>query len=238
MRECLDTGVSYAAIATVIAPARHPGCAAGLCAGHPVHPQSRGMEPGQGRLAATAVRRAPVHPCGWLRHLADPRAEIRLRESSGWRPAGASACQFGYDISRGTLFAEPTVSIRIDDRPGFTRSQVRRRTARRWGKKSRRLRHARADFRDDPPCFSTRASRWRITSRGLLHHPLHAKAVFDRCRETGVGVVAEPGLDIKPGNDDPPSLRNSLPASQGCAGRGKPDRANHNENSEHLRGTS
>ncbi len=48
-----------------------------------------------------------------------------------------------------------------------------------------------------------------ITSRGhLLHHPLHAKAIYDRCHEVGVGVVAQiPGVDIVPGKEDPQSLK-------------------------------
>ncbi|MEO6245514.1 MAG: hypothetical protein ABIQ12_08765, partial [Opitutaceae bacterium] len=39
-----------------------------------------------------------------------------------------------------------------------------------------------------------------ITSRGeFLHHPKHAQAIYDRCREVGVTVVADiPGLAIKP----------------------------------------
>ena len=39
-------------------------------------------------------------------------------------------------------------------------------------------------------------------------HPLHAKAIYDRCHEVGVGVVAQiPGVDIVPGIEDPQSLR-------------------------------
>ena len=67
--------------------------------------------------------------------------------------------------------------------------------------------------KDDPAVFlSSAMPGGDLTDRGhLLHHPKHAQAIYDRCREIGVGVVAQiPGLNIKPGKEDPADLTEFL----------------------------
>jgi hypothetical protein len=63
--------------------------------------------------------------------------------------------------------------------------------------------------RDDPPVFLvTTSPGGAITDRGaLLHHPKHAKAVYDKCREIGVPVQADiPAFNLKPGPGDPQTM--------------------------------
>lgn len=51
-----------------------------------------------------------------------------------------------------------------------------------------------------------------VTDRGhYLHHPMHAQAIYDRCREIGVPVIADlPGLKIKPPANGPATMRDFL----------------------------
>ncbi|MBM3334454.1 hypothetical protein FJY63_07315 [Candidatus Sumerlaeota bacterium] len=63
--------------------------------------------------------------------------------------------------------------------------------------------------KDDPPVFlNTDQPGGEVANRGhLLHHPKHALAIRDRCREVGVPAVANlPGLGIAPGKDDPANM--------------------------------
>ncbi|HEY6169807.1 MAG TPA: alpha/beta hydrolase [Verrucomicrobiae bacterium] len=150
--------------------------------------------------------------------LADPKSsDPVLRESSRLACAGANACQFSYDIlewekvlgDAAKKFERPG-----EDHPAFyglkTDDELR-------GPIGAKLR-ADCDMRgliskDDPPVFlSSSMPGGEITDRGhLLHHPKHAQAIYDRCREIGVGVVAQiPGLGIKPGNGDPADLKEFL----------------------------
>jgi hypothetical protein len=63
--------------------------------------------------------------------------------------------------------------------------------------------------KDDPPIFLiTDRGGGEITDRGsFLHHPKHAKAVYDKCREIGVPVQADiPAFDLKPAADEPKTM--------------------------------
>ncbi|MSU49851.1 MAG: alpha/beta hydrolase [Opitutus sp.] len=221
LRECLDAGVSYAAInyryrtGTPIQDVLRD-CARAI---QFIRSQAGDWNVDKSRLAAHGGS-AGAGSSLWLAFhddLADPRSsDPVLRESSRLAAAGAAACQFSYDILEwDKLFEKANGKYQeIDDRPGFyglkTEEELR-------GPVGRKFR-ADCDMRglisrDDPPVFlNSGMPGGEITSRGhLLHHPKHAQAIYDRCREIGVGVVAQiPGLDIKPGKDDPQNLREFL----------------------------
>jgi len=60
--------------------------------------------------------------------------------------------------------------------------------------------------KDDPPVFvSVTRQAGPIKDKGdSLHHPLHSKAIYDRCLEVGLPVVGEiPALEIKPSAESP-----------------------------------
>ncbi len=64
--------------------------------------------------------------------------------------------------------------------------------------------------KDDPPVFlSSTQPGGEVSNRGhLLHHPKHAEAVLNRCREVGVEASASlPGLGIKPLADQPQDVK-------------------------------
>jgi acetyl esterase/lipase len=221
LRECLDAGVSYAAInyryrtGTPIQDVLRD-CARAI---QFIRNQAAEWNVDKTRLAAHGGS-AGAGSSLWLAFhddLADPQnRDPVLRESSRLVAAGAAACQFSYDIlAWDQLFKEASGKYQdVDDRPGFyglkTDAELR-------GPVGQKIR-ADCDMRglisrDDPPVFlNSGMPGGDLTSRGhLLHHPLHAKAIYDRCRETGVGVVAQiPGLDIKPGTGDPQNLRDFL----------------------------
>ena len=68
--------------------------------------------------------------------------------------------------------------------------------------------------KDDPPVFlNSQQPGGDIKNRGhLLHHPLHAKAIQDRCREVGIEatVAVLPGLEIRPAEGQPQEMREFL----------------------------
>jgi hypothetical protein len=150
--------------------------------------------------------------------LADPKsADPVLRESSRIVCAGANACQFSYDILKWeTLFGEAAKKYQEPDAnwPAFyglkTDEELRGAPGLKW----------RTDCdmhglisKDDPPVFLSSTMRGGdVTDRGqLLHHPKHAQAVYDRCREIGIPAVASiPALQIKPGDSEPADLKEFL----------------------------
>jgi hypothetical protein len=150
--------------------------------------------------------------------LADPKSsDSVLRESSRLSCAGANSCQFSYDILKWEqLFGEAAKKYQEADAvwPGFyglkTEEELRGAAGAKW----------RADCdmhglisKDDPPVFLSSAMRGgEVTDRGqLLHHPKHAEAIKKRCEEVGVEVVASiPALQIKPGPSQPADLREFL----------------------------
>ncbi len=145
--------------------------------------------------------------------LADPKSrDPVLRESSRLACAGANACQFSYDLLEWEkLFGEATQRFQGGENlPGFyglkTDAELR-------GPLGQKIR-ADCDMRgliskEDPPVFLHTAQKGGdITDRGhLLHHPKHALAIYDRCRQVGVPVVANlPALGLRPGPEEPPDL--------------------------------
>lgn len=146
--------------------------------------------------------------------LADPQSsDPVLRESSRLVAAGANATQFSYDITKWRdLFSEQNKKFGDPEEtwPAFyglkTLDELNSPIGLKW----------RADCdmhglitKDDPPVFlSTTQPGGEIKDRGhLLHHPLHAKAICDKCRETGVPFEASlPGLDIKPAPGAPQTM--------------------------------
>jgi len=152
----------------------------------------------------------------WLAYhddLADPaNPDPVLRESTRLTCAGANSTQFTYDIPRWKELFEKTEQSVAEQLllPTFYGLTTWTELESDAGKKIRRD----CDMcglisKDDPPVFlSTKLPGGPVTDRGhLLHHPLHAKAIQDRCREIGVVAVADlPGLEIRPAQDQPRDL--------------------------------
>jgi len=149
--------------------------------------------------------------------VADPNSsDPVLRESSRLACAGANACQFSYDILEWEkLFGEVTHRFQNgEDLPGFyglkTDAELR-------GPIGQKIR-ADCDMRGliskgDPPVFLNTAQKGGdVTDRGhLLHHPRHALAIYDRCQEVGVLAVANiPAVGVKPGEDEPRDMTEFL----------------------------
>lgn len=219
LQQCLDAGVSFAAINyryRTTAPIQDVlrDCARAIQfirskAGEWNIDKSRVASYGGSAGAGTSL---------WLAFhddLADPKSsDPVLRESTRLACAAANACQFSYDILEWEkLFGEAAQKFEKagEDHPGFyglkTDEELRGPTGAKF----------RADCdmqglisKDDPPVFlASSMPGGEVTSRGhLLHHPKHAQAIYDRCREIGVGCVAEvPGAGLKPGKDDPQNLK-------------------------------
>lgn len=150
--------------------------------------------------------------------LADPtNADPVLHESTRLVCAAANSTQFSYDILRwpevlgeeaAQRFGEGTDAPRFY---GFKTDDELRSPA---GRKIR----ADCDMlglitRDDPPVYlNTPRASGPITDRGeFLHHPQHARTVYDRCREIGVVAVADlPGYDLRPPAGAPQTEREFL----------------------------
>lgn len=219
LQQCLDAGVSFAAINyryRTYTPIQDVlrDCARAI---QFIRSKADEWNVDKARIAAYGGS-AGAGASLWLAFhddLADPESEDPvLRESSRLVCAGANACQFSYDIFKWEeLFGEAAAKYQEPDAvwPAFyglkSEEELRGPLGAKW----------RADCdmhglisKDDPPVFlSTSLPGGDITDRGhLLHHPKHAEAIWQRCREVGVRVVANlPGLGIKPGTDDPQDLR-------------------------------
>ena len=144
-------------------------------------------------------------------------ADPVLRESTRLVCAAAASTQFSYDILRWpALLGEDNAKKYGDgkDAPGFYGLKTDEELAGPIGQKLR----ADCDMlglisRDDPPVFvSVTRDAGPVANRGdYLHHPKHSQAIYDRCRELGVTVVADiPGLNIKPPAEGPAKQREFL----------------------------
>ena len=150
--------------------------------------------------------------------LADPQSsDPVLRESSRIVAAGANATQFSYDITKWKdLFSEDNKKFGDSEEiwPAFyglkSLDELRGPIGQKWC--------ADCDMcglitKDDPPVFlSTTMPGGPVKDRGhLLHHPLHAKAICDKCREIGVPVEAEiPAFNLKPDPGTPQTMSEFL----------------------------
>ena len=149
--------------------------------------------------------------------LADPNSgDPVLRESSRLACAGANACQFSYDLLEWEkLFGEAVQRFEGGENlPAFyglqTEAELR-------GPVGQRIR-ADCDMRglisrEDAQVFlNTGQEGGDIIDRGhLLHHPRHALAIYDRCREVGVPAVANiPALGIRPRDNEPQNMTEFL----------------------------
>ncbi|MGC4007514.1 MAG: hypothetical protein QM811_32080, partial [Pirellulales bacterium] len=149
--------------------------------------------------------------------LADPtNIDPILRESSRLTCAGAISTQFSYDLPKWReLFGEqaksPAEELLMPYFYGFSKKEELDTEA---GKKIR----ADCDMcglidKADPPVFLTsKLPGGDVTNHNhLLHHPLHAKTIYDRCRAVGIDAVADlPGLKLSPAKDQPADLRRFL----------------------------
>lgn len=150
--------------------------------------------------------------------LADPKnADPVLRESSRLACAGANATQFSYDLlAWEVVFGEAAKRyLDADEGPAFYGLKTLEELRGSAGQKVR----ADCDMRglitqDDPPVFVSTVNQpaGEVKNRGqLLHHPRHAQLVYDRCREVGVPAVANlPALNLKPGPAEPADLKEFL----------------------------
>lgn len=149
--------------------------------------------------------------------VADPNnSDPVLRESSRLTCAAANSTQFSYDIPKwkelfGKSTQSPAEELLVPSFYGYaTWTELESEP----GKKVR----ADCDMcglisKDDPPVFlHTTQPGGDVKDRGhLLHHPLHAKAIQDRCRDCGIEAVADlPGLEIRPGKDQPGTVSEFL----------------------------
>jgi acetyl esterase/lipase len=221
IQQCLDAGVSFAAINyryRTTAPIQDVlrDCARAI---QFIRSQADEWNVDKTRIASYGGS-AGAGTSLWLAFhddLADPKSsDPVLRESSRLSCAGANSCQFSYDILKWKeLFGESGKKFQNNDDPpsfyGLKSDQELR------GPVGAKLR-ADCDMhglisRDDPPVFlSTTVRGGELEDRGhLLHHPKHAEAVQKRCMEIGVGVVAQiPALGIKPGPGQPADLKEFL----------------------------
>jgi hypothetical protein len=232
VRQCLDAGVSFAAInyrfrLTAPLPDVLRDCARAI---QFIRSKSADWNVDKTRIASFGGS-AGAGTSLWLAFhddLADPKSDDPvLRESSKIVCAGANSCQFSYDVFEWPkLFGEDVCkrfSDPNDDWAAF------------YGLKSAddlnspvglKVRHD-CDMcglirKGAPPVFLSSTQRGGdITDRGhYLHHPKHAEAVKRRCDEIGVECVAQiPGLKIAPPADGPQDLREFLFKHLGVSAR-------------------
>ncbi len=223
VQECLDAGVSFAAInyrylsPAVPMPEVLRDCARAV---QFIRVQSAAWNLDRNRVAAYGGS-AGAGASLWLAFhgdLAEPgSADPVRRESTRLVCAGAASPQFSYDPLRWAgLLGEEAVQRfgKTYESPalyGFATAEELRGPA---GQKVR----ADCDLlglisRDDPPVFLETGSRGLAltTVNQFLHHPKHAKALYERCRELGVPVVASiPDFGIAPPAGGPATLRDFL----------------------------
>ncbi len=218
----LDAGVSFAAINyryRTSAPIQDVlrDCARAI---QFIRSQSAAWNIDKARLAAFGGS-AGAGTSLWLAFhddMADPASpDPVLRESTRLVCAGANATQFSYDILLwpALLGEENAKKFGEDVAPHLIYGL--KSDAELTGPLGQKIR-ADCDMRgliskDDPPVFLTVArDAGPITDRGeFLHHPKHSQAIYDRCREIGVTVVADiPGLGLKPPAGGPATERDFL----------------------------
>jgi acetyl esterase/lipase len=217
IQQCLDAGISFAAINYRFRPETPIPDILRDCARtiQFLRSQSVAWNIDKNRVAAYGGS-AGAGTSLWLAFhddLADPtNTDPVLRESSRLTCAGAQSCQFSYDIVKWKdLFGDAAVEYQVDgDLPAFYGLQTEQELL---GPIGQRLRTD-CDMvgmitRDDPPVFlSTNQPGGEVKDRGhLLHHPRHAQAIQQRCAAVGIEAIASlPGLDIHPPAGKPQEL--------------------------------
>jgi acetyl esterase/lipase len=223
VRQCLDAGVSFAAINY-----RYLSPAAPIQ--DVLHDCARAVQFLRAKAGAWHLDRKRVAAYGssagagtalWLAFhddLVDPKnADPVLRESTRLVAAGAASPQATYDWLLWPEIVGAENVRRFGGRYnspllyGFANAEELLRPA---GKEIR----ADCDMlalisKDDPPVFlSCSLPDLALTnSSQFLHHPKHVQALYDRCREIGVPVIATaPALNLTPPPDGPAKLRDFL----------------------------
>ncbi len=220
VQQCLDAGVSFAAINYRYLSAEAPmqdvlrDCARAL---QFIRAQATEWQVDKARIAAYGSS-AGAGTAMWLAFhddLADPQnADPVLRESTRIVCGGSITGQFSYDFMRWTdVFGAATVA-RFKGRygaPEFYGFKTEEEVKGPAGKKVR----ADCDMlglisKDDAPVFisSSLPGLELENNNQFLHHPKHSQLLYDRCREVGVPVVASiAALGIKPASGGPTNWR-------------------------------
>lgn len=223
LRECLAAGVSYVAINYRYLAPDVPlqdilrDCARAV---QFVRAHAGEWHIDRSRVAAIGASAGAGCALGLAFHAdrADPlSSDPIVRESTRLTCVVALATQFSYDFTRWTELFDVEDIARFGgdyNSPALYGFATREELDSADG---RRVRHE-CDFvglitRDAPPVFvqNLQAGGRPATSGQMLHHPLHAKAIHDRCRELGVPVVANvPALGLAPAPEEPRNLRDFL----------------------------
>lgn len=228
VQQCLDAGVSFAAINYRYLSPEVPMLDV-------LHDCARAVQFLRAQAEAWHLDKTHVAVFGssagagtalWLAFhddLADPKnTDSVLRESTRPVCAGALSPQFSYDFLRWReLLGEDAVK-RFGGRynsPALAGFKTEEEMLSDAGKKAR----AECDMlglisKDDPPIFvSASLPDLALTnSTQFLHHPKHAQAIYNRCRELGVPVIASiPALDIAPPKPGPATIRDFVFAQLG-----------------------
>lgn len=216
IQQCLDAGVSFAAINYRYLSATAPmqdvlrDCARAV---QFIRSKSGEWNVDKPRIASYGAS-AGAGTSMWLAFhddLADPKsADPVLRESSRLVCAGSISGQFSYDFPQWTtVFGEALVE-RFKGRYGAPELYGFKTTEEIFTPAGAKVR-ADCDMlglitKDDAPVFIT-SSLPGVELENVnqfLHHPKHSQLLYDRCREVGVPVVASIGaLGIKPPADGP-----------------------------------
>ncbi len=220
LRQCLDSGVSFAAINyryRTTTPIQDVLCD---CA--------RAIQFIRSKAGEWNVDKARIASYGgsagagsslWLAFhddLADPHSsDPVLRESSRLACAGAISTQLSYDALRWPeYFGEETARRFGEPEEWWHLFYGLKNTGELRAETGVKIR-AGCDMlglisQDDPPVFlNTSVPGGEVQDRNhYLHHPRHAQAIYDRCREIGVPVAASlPALDITPPAGGPADMR-------------------------------
>lgn len=223
LRECLAAGVSYVAI-------NYRYLGPGVPLQDILRDTARAVQFVRARADEWNLDRSRVAAIGasagagcslWLAFhpdLADPSsADPVARESTRLACVGALSTQFSYDFPRwAELFGAEDIA-RFGGRynsPALYGFATREELDSEAGRRVRRE----CDLvgliaRDAPPVFvqNLQGGGRPTTSGQILHHPLHAKKLYERCRELGVPVVARvPAFGLAPAAGEPASLRDFL----------------------------
>ncbi len=222
VQQCLDAGVSFAAI-------NYRYLAPGTPLQDVLHDCARAVQFIRAKAAEWHVDKTRLASYGvsagagaslWLAFhddMADPKsADPVLRESTRLVCAGAISPQATYNWSRWPdLLGEE--NLRRFAGPynfallyGLAASEEHSALA---GKIAADCDMLALASQDDPPVFisSSLPDLSLTNSNQFLHHPKHGKALYDRCREVGVKVVASiPAFAIAPEKDGPATWHDLL----------------------------